>query len=308
MTPLKIDVRKAVDFFLDPLRRDADKYANGKVAVIAGSSGMTGAAILCARACMRSGAGLVYSVLPGTCLRTAEPALTEAVKCPVGVESDFFTEADSEKVIDLSKDAKAVVIGPGLGRNPETVGFVRRLLGNSEFAPKAEAVVIDADALFAYSNDGAALTEASELRPGKTVITPHEGEAARLLGIGRDEVSRDRTGTLMKLSALTGGGIAVLKGSGTLVANGNAVFVNTTGNPGMGTGGSGDVLAGIIAGFAASGYGQSLANIVNYGVALHGLSGDIEASAHSERFITASDLIKGLGEIKKYAGQYQSMG
>lgn len=304
LTAGEIDPKAALDYFLKPREPEADKFANGKVLVIAGSRGMTGAAILCARGAMHSGAGLVYSALPAECLRSVEPALLEAVKCPVGGPGSFcFDETDEERLIELSAGMDSVVIGPGLGRAPGTIGLVRKLLGNAEFAKDAKAIIIDADGLYPYSGDTEALKKAAALRPGKLVITPHEGEASRLLGICREHIRAARGKNALELAALLCGGTAVLKGHHTVVAAGDEESVNVTGNPGMGTGGSGDVLAGIIAGMAA-GSGkdcQPLKNIVKFAVAVHGLAGDVMAKKHSQRFITASDIITGLGELTENA-------
>ncbi|MBO4326974.1 MAG: NAD(P)H-hydrate dehydratase [Clostridia bacterium] len=299
-----IDRGEALRYFLKPLKSEADKFANGKVMVIAGSGGMTGAAVLCARAAMHSGAGLVYSVLPGACLRSVENALPEAVKCPVGASgSERFCECDAERLEELSGGMDAVAIGPGLGRDPGTQKLVRRLLGSAKFAPDAAAVIADADGLYPFSGDLNALAEAAALRPGKLIITPHEGEAARLLGICREHVRAERPGCALRLADALSGGVAVLKGHETIVAAGEESTVNETGNAGMGTGGSGDVLTGITAALAAGARMdcQPLKNIVKFAVAVHGLAGDVMAKKHSQRFITASDIITGLGELTEYA-------
>ncbi len=304
ITASKIEPKEALGYFLKPRDPEADKFANGRVLVIAGSSGMTGAAVLCARGAMRSGAGLVYSALPAECMRSVEPVLLEAVNCPVGRSGKtHFDGADVIRMIELSAGMDAVVIGPGLGREDGTKEFVRTLLSSREFAPDAGAVIIDADGLYPYSGDPGALEKAAGVRPGKIVITPHEGEASRLLGICREHIGASREKSALKLASLLSGGTAVLKGHRTLVATRNELSVNVTGNPGMGTGGSGDVLAGIIAGMTA-GHGkdcQQLKNIVEFAVAVHGCAGDVMAEKHSQRFITASDIITGLGELTEYA-------
>ena len=307
---LNDNLSNALRFFTQPLRPDADKFANGRVLVIAGSRGMTGAAILCAGAAIRSGAGLVYSAIPGACLNALECSLIEAVKCPFGegTGADKFASEDAEKMIKLSEDVDAAVIGPGLGREETTQKFVLKLLGSVNFAKKAKAVVVDADALYAFAGTQELLKDAAEKRPGRMIITPHEGEAARLLGLTRQQVHENREENAEKLAGLVCGGAAVLKGHRTLIAGekDGRLIENTTGNPGMGTGGSGDVLAGMIAAFAISAKDALTASA--YAAALHGLSGDIMAEKYGERYIAASDLIKGLGELKKYAGQYESMG
>ncbi|MBP5780022.1 MAG: NAD(P)H-hydrate dehydratase [Clostridia bacterium] len=296
-----INADEALNYYLRPLDPDADKFANGSVLVIAGSYGMTGAAVLCAKAAMRSGAGLVYSALPGACLRNVEISLPEAVKCPLGESGKtYFDIDDADRLAELSGRKDAVVIGPGLGREAGTQKLVRKLLASKEFAPDAKAVVLDADGLYPFTGRAEEMQKAAEIRPGKFVITPHEGEAARLLVVSRTQISEGRPEYALKLGAMLCGGTAVLKGHRTLVTAGGELWENRTGNPGMGTGGSGDVLAGIIAGLAAGAdeHCQNLLNVVKSGVAIHGLAGDAAASRNSQRYITASDLIFELGEMR----------
>ena len=296
-----INADEALKLYLRPLDPDADKFSNGSVLVIAGSYGMTGAAVLCAKAAMRSGAGLVYSALPGACLRNVENSLPEAVKCPLGDSGKtYFDIDDADRLTELSGRKDAVVIGPGLGREAGTQKLVRKLLSSKDFAPDAKAVVLDANGLFPYTGDAVELKRAAEIRPGKLIITPHEGEASRLLGEARERIKEDRVRAARMLGELLCGGSAVLKGHRTLVTARGEIWENRTGNPGMGTGGSGDVLAGIIAGLSAgsSEHCQNLLNVVKSAVAIHGLAGDAAAGRHSQRYITASDLIFELGEMR----------
>ncbi len=308
----RIDAREATEYFLGQFRSDVNKYDRGRVFVIAGSRGMSGAAILSARAAMRSGAGLVYSVLPAGLMTSVEPALPEALKCPVGESgSPHFAAGDADRLKELARRADAAVLGPGLGRDESTLALTRELLADPEFAPAAKALVLDADGLYAFKGRAAELKKAAACRPGQLVITPHEGEAAALLDVTAAEVKASREACVRALAELLAGGVTVLKGRETLTASagarGTKIYVNTTGNPGLATGGSGDVLAGMIAGLTASdgareGNCQPLVNIVNYGVALHGRAGDILTARHGERCLAAGDLIEGLGELRNYAG------
>lgn len=310
---IRIEAQQAIEYFLGAFRRDVNKYDRGRVFVIAGSRGMSGAAILSARAAMRSGAGLVYSVLPGGLLQGVEPALPEALKCPVdGPDKEYFAAEDAAKLKGLALRADAVVLGPGLGRNENTLALVRALAADPGFAPDARAIILDADGLYAFKGRAAELADVAAVRRGgQLVLTPHEGEMAGLLELTAAEVRVRRAECVTKLAGLLAGGAAVLKGRETLTAAGTAagteIYVNVTGGPGLATGGSGDVLAGLIAGLAASdrareGDCQPLINIVNYGVALHGLAGDILTARRGERYLTAGDIIEGLGEIRNYAG------
>ena len=302
---------EALDFFTAPLPAEADKFANGKVAVIAGSRGMTGAAVLCAKAAIRSGAGLVYSIVPGGCLAALEANLLEAVKLPVGdADRQKFVAEDAESLARLCADADAIVIGPGLGRAETTVEFVKELILEEDFGKRAKAVVLDADGLYPFTGKPDLLRAAAEKLEGRLVVTPHEGEAARLLGKTREYVHENREECARELAEIARGGAAVLKGHVTLIAGLSGgkyeIYENTTGNPGMGTGGSGDVLSGMTGAISVS--AKDPLTAAKYAAALHGLSGDIMAARYGERYIAASDLIKGLGELKRYAGQHESLG
>jgi NAD(P)H-hydrate epimerase len=304
-------VAEALEFFTAPLPSEADKFANGKVAVIAGNYGMTGAAVLCASAAIRSGAGLVYSIVPGGCLAALEANLPEAVKIPAGdPDRHHFTAEDAEALARVCADADAIVIGPGLGRAEATTEFVKKLLLEEDFGKRAKAVVLDADGLYPFAGKPELLRAAAEKLEGRLIVTPHEGEAARLLGKTREYVHENREECARELAETAHGGAAVLKGHGTLIAGRSGgkyeIYENTTGNPGMGTGGSGDVLSGMTGAISVS--AKDPLTAARYAAALHGLSGDIMAARYGERYIAASDLIKGLGELKRYAGQHESLG
>ena len=302
----EISTAETKKFFLRGRDPETHKGDYGKAVVIAGSSGMTGAAVLASRACVHSGAGLVYMLVPGACLNTAEILVPEAVKRTPGGNRPCFDESDAAEAVKIASFADCVAIGPGLGRDSSTGAFVRELLSSPGFAPKARALVVDADALYPFYGDPEGLKKAAEAHPGKLVITPHEGEAAGLLGVTPETVRTDRKKAVETLAGALCGGIALLKGHRTLIGTEKdgriELYVNVTGNPGMATGGSGDVLTGIIAGFAAAdGNCEELLNIVKYGAAAHGIAGDIAAEKLSERYISAADIIDGLGEIKNYA-------
>ncbi|MBO7407468.1 MAG: NAD(P)H-hydrate dehydratase, partial [Clostridia bacterium] len=178
----RIEAQAAIEYYLGQFRADVNKYDRGRVFVIAGSRGMSGAAILSARAAMRSGAGLVYSVLPGGLLPGVEPALPEALKCPVGgPDKECFAAEDAARLKELAARADAVVLGPGLGRNESTLALVQELVADPEFAPDARAIILDADGLYAFKGRASELAEAAARRNGQFVLTPHEGEMAGLL-------------------------------------------------------------------------------------------------------------------------------
>lgn len=261
---------KYVNTVIKERPRDIHKGDCGRVLVIAGSVGMAGAAMLCARGALRSGAGLVRISAP----EELYPILQ------VGVPEATCVSRDISRLDYGSHDV--IAIGPGLGDDAANGDLIREILENYK-----KTIVLDADGINTVHrcNLGEALrnTEAS------VIITPHPGEAARLLAYYCEEADLDdRTGTLRKLQKHTRA-ICVLKGSGTLVAGHDGkTYINTTGNPGMATGGSGDVLTGIIAALA----GQKLEpeDAAKAGVFIHGLAGDIAAVRTGETGMTAMDI------------------
>jgi len=263
----------------------------GKVLIIAGAEGMTGAAQLCAKAALRSGAGLVYIACPRKLLTIYETTVPEAVKIPLGTEeSSFFTDEFTDELIKFSKNADVVLIGPGLGRKDETETFVRNFVKRSEKC----SLIIDADALYAYRNDIETLK--NDLESTDFVITPHDGEFSNLTG--EPAPFKDRL-TLARQLAYYLNGNVLLKGSSTIIANcTNGFTVNLTGNSGIATAGSGDVLAGIIAGIAASN-NVSIYEAAYCGAYIHGLSGDIAADKLTEICVNATDIIENLANAYK---------
>jgi len=258
-----------------PRRRpDAHKGDFGTVLVVAGSHAMLGAAVLVATAALRSGAGLVRVALP----RELQPLLPVAVPCAT-------TLARSSRELRAAADAAdAVVVGPGLGASAAT----RRLVADVLAAARGP-VVLDADAL----NVLAPLRKPLRSRAG-VVLTPHPGEAARLLAIDTAEVQADREGALERLCAASGA-VVVLKGARTLVGDGRHRFTNTTGNPGMATGGSGDVLAGLLGALLAQGLAPF--DAARLAVHCHGAAGDRVARRLSQPGLVASDLPLAIAEL-----------
>lgn len=264
-------------------RREIHKGDCGRVLVVAGSEGMMGAAVLTCRAALRSGAGLVQLAVPEHLFPVAQVAVPEAT-CR---NRRFLPE-------DLAL-YDAVAIGPGLGTEKSSVETVRKILESYK-----GNLVLDADALniLAMAENGCMeLLRARRDAGCQTVITPHMGEARRLLA-GHYGIPEDRPAMAGALTALTGA-VTVLKGAATVVAaEGQDSYINTTGNPGMATGGSGDVLTGIIAGL----WGQdqpleegtvrklTAQEAAACGVFIHGLAGDLAAEELGEYGLTAGDL------------------
>lgn len=257
---------------LPPRPRDGHKGTFGTVLVVAGSDGMLGAAILCARGALRGGAGLVRACLPAS-LRAP---FTVAVPCATTVLRSGAAAA--------LRECDAAVVGPGLGQ-----GVASRRLLQAVLRAAAVPLVLDADALNAL----APLRRAVPARAG-AVLTPHPGEAARLLGSTVDDVQRDRVAAAAALAARSGA-VAVLKGAGTVVTDGGRVFHNRTGNPGMATGGTGDVLAGLLGALLAQ--GMEPFDAACLGVHVHGKAGDLVARRLSQPGLCADDLPQAIAEV-----------
>jgi NAD(P)H-hydrate epimerase len=254
--------------------RDAHKGDCGTVLVVAGSHAMLGAAVLCATAALRGGAGLAQVALPRELmplLPLAQPCATTILRGGAGLRASL-------------RRADAVVVGPGLGATAATRALVRGVLRHA-----VGPVVLDADALNVLSPLRRPLPGATRL-----VLTPHPGEAGRLLGIGAADVQRDRVGALRELCAASGA-IVVLKGAGTLVGDGERFYTNTTGNPGMATAGSGDVLAGLLGALLAQRLDPF--DAACFAVWAHGAAGDLVAARGSEAGLIASDLPAALAEV-----------
>ncbi|GBE01707.1 bifunctional NAD(P)H-hydrate repair enzyme Nnr [bacterium BMS3Bbin06] len=270
--------------------RDSYKGMYGHVLVVGGSQGKTGAALLSARAVLRSGAGLVTIASAGPVIDSVAPAILEEMTLPLPCTDDGTVSPEGvEEVLGfLHERADVVAIGPGLGREKATVGFILEVIRRSPLP-----MVIDADALFALSTlDKRELPGfIKSLRP-PSVLTPHIGEMARLLRIKPGDIKGDPIGIARKLSEDTGCCI-VLKGSPTIVASPEGrVFINSTGNPGMSTAGTGDVLTGMIASLTGQNLPPLEASIL--GVYLHGLAGDIAAERTGEHSLIAGDVIEGI--------------
>lgn len=260
--------------------KDAHKGSCGKVLVVAGSMGMTGAAILSAQAALRSGAGMVYLAMPESLNDIIEVRLIEVITRPQPETPQIsIARSARHRIVDLSKECDVVAIGPGLSQVQETSELVLDLLCDIE-----KPIVLDADGINALNDDVSVLTT----RPAATIITPHPGEMARFAGVTTGEVQSDRQGIAVKI-AKKHNIIVVLKGHETVVADKGRVYVNKTGNPGMATAGSGDVLTGIIAGLLGQ-TGAPFDSAV-LGVFLHGLAGDLAAENFGIHSLIASDIL-----------------
>ncbi len=284
---IMVDITSAED--VSPLIPERPAYSHkgdyGHVFVLAGSRGKTGAALMTGRACLRAGAGLVTIGVPESLVEIFESAVTEEMVLPLPDNgAGVLAERAYAAVMDfLNSTADVLALGPGLTRNHEITGLVRRTLLSSTVP-----MVIDADAINALARDREILKSIK----APAVLTPHPGEMARLLSSAgkRAEVERDRIGTASRFAA-ENGLCVVLKGAPTVIASPEGrTFINSTGNPGMATAGSGDVLTGILAGLMGQGLNPVEASLL--GVHLHGAAADLAVSEKGLHSMIAGDLIE----------------
>lgn len=272
--------------------RDAESHKGdfGHVLVIGGSVGKAGAAAMAGMSALRSGAGLVTVATAESALPVVASFAPELMTEPLaetmeGTISVLAFEGMRNRGLEIDKYTLAV--GPGLSRHPETAQFVRSLIDRAKRRP----IVLDADGLNAFQ--GAAASLHSTERP--LVMTPHTGELARLTGMTAVKIEEDRIGVARRF-AKEWHAIVVLKGHRTLVAEpGGEVWVNTTGNPGMATGGVGDVLTGIVAGLIAQ-HPNDVLKATIAAVHVHGVAGDIARDQMGEFSLVATDLLLALPE------------
>lgn len=270
-----------------PRPAESNKGNYGHVLVVGGSLGKSGAAAMAGMAVLRAGAGLSTVATAKSALGTVAGFHPELMTEPLS-ETDAGTISKSalEEICELAKAKSVVAIGPGISRNPQTAEMVRALVATLQVS-----MVVDADGLNAF--DG----RTDELNgKGRTlVITPHPGEMARLAGMSIPDVQKDRLGVARQF-ALEHDLIVVLKGHRTLVVRPDGeAWVNTTGNPGMSTGGTGDILTGMVAGMIAQNPKDAFA-ATTAAVRLHGLAGDVMRESVGQHSLVATDLLQGLPE------------
>ncbi len=266
-------------------RRDSHKGDFGKLYTVCGSVGMYGASYLSAKAAMRCGVGLCTVIAPDRIEPVLAIKLTEAMTSPVRSTVSGTISMETAAVIKqaLESDGTAALIGCGLGQNADVRHVVAETIKNSK-----KPLIIDADGINAIGENISILQE----KKAPVVLTPHPGEMARLTGKTVTEIQSDRIGAARKLADASKC-VVVLKGAGTVIADPTgAVFVNSTGGPALAKGGSGDVLAGMIAGFAAQGIAPIGAAIL--GTYFHGLSADLLCKTMSEYGVLAEDVLNNI--------------
>jgi hydroxyethylthiazole kinase-like uncharacterized protein yjeF len=281
---LELLTRPAMREVITPRSPDSHKGDFGRVLIVAGSPGKTGAAHLAATGCLRSGAGLVTIATAAPAQATIAAMAPEYMTEAIASDRDGLDPDEVERVIELARDVLA--IGPGLGQGRDTREFVRRIVDRATMP-----LVIDADGLNAFTGAPDRLAG----REGRDVIiTPHPGEMGRLVGMSIDEVQASRLDVARNFAS-THHVYVVLKGHRTLIATPDKkVFINPTGNPGMATGGTGDVLTGMIAAWLAQLLDAEAA--CKLAVYLHGMAGDLAEADEGEVSMTAGDVARHLGD------------
>ena len=262
---------------------DSHKGSFGKILLLCGSRGYTGAAALAAMGALRSGAGLVYLAVPESIYIIEAVKLTEPVITPLPDDNGTYSIEAIPKILSMLEGKDAVLIGPGIGQTAGSTAVVKTVLQHFQ-----GPVVLDADGINVMNTHKDILRD----RTSPTILTPHEGEFQRFHG----PISNNRISAALNMAKELGV-IVLLKGHKTIVTDGSTTYINHTGNPGMATGGSGDVLAGII----VSLLGQNLAPLDAAACSawLHGAAGDICADTIGQYGMLPSDMLDVLPRLLK---------
>ena len=286
---MKTRVPRQIKGLLSRRKPDTHKGDYGHVFVIAGSIGLTGAAALCSQAAILSGSGLVTLGIPKSLNPIMARKLTEVMTKPLPqTREQSLSYSALKEILRFAGKINCVAIGPGLSRNKSTQRLVRKLLTSLK-----KSIVLDADGINALEGKVNLLKSAK----APIVITPHPGEMSRLISLSKNEIARNKQ-RIAKKFANKYNVVCVLKGHRSVVAGPRGkAYINTTGNPGMASGGVGDVLTGMIASFI--GQGLSPFNAAKLGVYLHGLAGDLAARRKGEVSLIASDLLNRLPQAIK---------
>jgi len=274
-------------------KTDAHKGDVGRVLLIGGSRGMAGSISLSAMAALHTGSGLVSAAVPDRCLETVASFHPCLMTIPLADDSSGqFSDDAVSKVSERADNYDAIGCGPGMGTHDAALEMVEFLLGKSQIAR-----VLDADALNALSKMNWPDRDSST--SGPLVLTPHPGELKRLTGVSPS--NREQQIEAAQKLAAHHGVVVVVKGGPTVVVDGNRKWTNTTGNPGMATGGTGDVLTGVVT--SLLGQGMTPWDAARLGVWLHGAAGDRAAAKHGQAGMTAREC---LAEIPGITATYEN--
>lgn len=273
-----------MDNLIAKRNHNSHKGTYGRVAIIAGSRGMTGAPFLSSQGALRTGSGLVYTIIPESLETVMSIKLTEAIIRPIkDKDTGHFLKDSIEPIIKEVKEMDCIALGPGIGVDKDRIQLVSEIIRDTKVP-----MVVDADGINCIAENIEILNQGK----GPIIITPHPGEMARLLNKDIQEIEKNRQYYSQYISEKYNI-IVVLKGNKTIVTSPEGhTYINKTGNPGMATAGSGDVLTGII----ASLLGQRLDpfDAAKLGVYLHGLAGDITRDRLGEYGMIASDIIEAI--------------
>lgn len=308
MTKGSFITKKEIKKMLSKRDKNTCKNDYGHVFILAGSVGMTGAAVLASQAAMRIGAGLVTLGIPESLNSIVEMKLTEVMTLPLPQTKEGNVDKNAyNKILQFIEKRKvsSLIVGPGLSCGQQTVRLVKKIIQNIELP-----CILDADGINAlegqtqYSTSVFNRTQTwqiPELNKAKATIimTPHPGELGRLINESSRNIQKDRIRYATRF-AQKNDVIVVLKGYQTIITNGIRTFVNPTGNPGMATAGCGDVLTGMIGGLINQVEGKNLLKAAILGVYLHGLAGDLAARDKTEPGLIATDILERIPQaIKK---------
>lgn len=274
---------EAVLSILPDREKDAHKGSFGRILLLCGSRGYTGAAYLAAMGALRSGGGLVFLGVPESIYEIEAVKLNETIVFPLPDEGGKLSTHAIPEITERLKQMDAVVIGPGLGQSEAVLEVVKTVLQTAKCP-----VVLDADGI----NVIAPHKDILRGRTCTTILTPHAGEFARLSGDG----SRGRVTAAVEM-AKDLGCVILLKGSGTVITDGETTYINPTGNPGMAVGGSGDVLAGVIGSFL--GQGIKPLEAAACGAWVHGAAGDRCAAEIGQYGMLPTDMLHALPRLLK---------
>lgn len=282
MDYLQLDHSAVLDMLPDR-KNTAHKGDFGKLLLLCGSKGYTGAASMAAMGALRSGAGLVYLGVPACIYAIEATKLLEPIVFPLPETNGMISAAAVQEISELLEKIDAVLIGPGLGRSADTERLLVWILKNFD-----GPVVIDADGIYLLRNH----IDILRGRSCPVVLTPHEGEFLQLMG----RAIFDRTSAAVEAARILQS-IVVLKGHNTVITDGATVYINPTGNPGMAVGGSGDILAGMITAFI--GQGLPPLHAAAAGAWIHGAAGDVCAERLGTYGMLPSDMLKEIPRLLK---------
>jgi len=300
--------KKEIKKMLSKRRKNSCKNDYGHIFILAGSVGMTGAAVLASQAAMRIGAGLVTLGIPESLNEIVDVKLTEVMTLPLPETKEGNVDKSAyNKIFQFIEKRKvaSLIVGPGLSCGQQTVKLVKKIIQNIELP-----CVLDADGINALRKQPQHSTsvfnrtqtwQIPELNKAKAniIMTPHPGELGRLINESPRSIQKDRI-KYATCFAKENEVIVALKGYQTIITDGSKIFVNPTGNPGMATAGCGDVLTGMIGGLINQVEGKNLLKATISGVYLHGLAGDMAVRDKTEMGLIATDVLEKIPEaIKK---------